>query len=88
MAHTNTKCPRCGRGYGSATHAKRCRGLAGSSLRAWRARRNESRRNSRSMAKAVRFSRDAGIIASASFYGHPAAGVERNPEQPQPEVQS
>ncbi len=40
---SENKCPRCGKSYGSATHAKRCRGLAGAGLRQWRQKRNGSR---------------------------------------------
>lgn len=40
------QCPRCGRSYGSATHARHCRGLSGASLRQWRHRRNRSRSGS------------------------------------------
>lgn len=41
---SENKCPKCGKSYGSAVHAKRCRGLIGASLRQWRNSRNASRR--------------------------------------------
>ena len=39
---SDNKCPKCGKSYGSATHQKRCKGLAGAALRQWRYKRNGS----------------------------------------------
>jgi hypothetical protein len=39
---SENKCPKCGKSYGSSTHAKRCRGLAGAALRHWRNKKNGS----------------------------------------------
>lgn len=39
---SDNKCPKCGKSYGSAAHAKRCRGLSGTALRQWRYKRNGS----------------------------------------------
>lgn len=84
MAHTrNNKCPRCRCSYGSATHAKKCRGLSGQSLRAWRGQRSALRRSSRSMARATRFA-FASSPASASFYDDARHKAD---QQTQPEVQ-
>lgn len=82
MATRSNTCPRCNHGYGSATHAKKCRGLAGPSLRAWRGRRNASRRNNRSLAKATRFAFAAAAVAgSASFY----EDIAKSKTEPQPD---
>lgn len=86
MASTRSnKCPKCRCSYSSATHAKKCRGLAGPSLRAWRGRRNASRRNASSMAKAARIARKFGITANASFYDR---APDATPAEPQAEAEA